>query len=205
MTARINERDAQVSVDARTWRFVLDVGRGTACVELDGARFTLRAQSWQQKRMLARFAHLGERFLEDQFLRSCLVDDEPPPADGVAREALVALARWINAPEGKFGLPLDQQLLACVTLQVCRALGSTPQAFAGVDATDVEMLWQAARMDAPGTEEAGTQNRIVVIPDGGAPSETRAGPNVAVPQVRQSGPRIVEPEAECLSARVSLR
>jgi hypothetical protein len=181
VAALINEAAAEVSVDAQTWKFALDVGRGTACIEIEGARFTLHAQSWQQKRMLARFAHLGETFLEDQLLRSSLVGVASLP-EGSAREALVALARWINGPCGNAGLPLDQQLLARVTLQVCRAMQAAPQALDSLDAAEVEMLWQAARLDAPETEQADAHaNRILIVPDAGAIGDRRCDPTGVAP------------------------
>jgi hypothetical protein len=170
VAALINERSAEVSVGAQTWKFALDAGRGTVFVELEGSRYTLRAQSWRQKRMLARFAHLDDRFLEEQLLRSSLSAGESPPEDGPGRDALLALARWINAPGGRPGLPLDQQLLARVWLHVSRVIQSAPQAFDTLDAADVEMLWRAARADAPETEESeGAGNRILVVPDANAP------------------------------------
>jgi hypothetical protein len=198
VAALINERNAEVSVGAQTWKFALDAGRGTVFVELEGSRYTLRAQSWQQKRMLARFAHLDDRFLEEQLLRSSLSAGESPPEDGPGRDALLALARWINAPGGRPGLPLDQQLLARVWLHVSRAIQSAPQAFDTLDAADVEMLWRAARADAPETEESeGAGNRILVVPDPNAPGVNALEPPRVTAGVTEAvlKPDVPAPEA----------
>ena len=198
----------EVSVGDQTWRFALDVGRGTACVELDGRAIHVACQSWQQKRMLARFAHLGRcNFSKSSFCVRALSASEPPPETAGAREALIALARWINSPGGK------SRASSRPAVARSRYVASVPRDSARrrrrsttLDATDVEMLWQCrVRMDAPETEEAGTQNRIVVIPDEMAhrfrdSSWSNDGP---YRNSGNAGPRIVEPEAECLAPEVS--
>ena len=188
MKARVVEWKSEVSVDAYHWPFVLDARQGAASIDFAESRFTLRSQSWQDKRKLARFAHLGERYLEEYFLRSCVVDGGPLPSDGPEREALLALARWLNAPGGKDGLPLNQQLLAGVTLQVCRAIQTIPQTFDALDAVDVELLWQAARMEPPprAAEEqpSGAANRIVIVPD----AEPSAIPNESALRAESESP-----------------
>jgi hypothetical protein len=178
VTARVSDLATEVSVDAQSWKFELDSRHGTASVQLGGQRFTLRVQSWREKRILARFAHLGEAFLEDQFLRLCLSAGEAPPQAGPEREALIALARWLNAPGGTPGLPLDQHLLANVTLQICQAIHTAPQTFDGLDAADVELFWQAVRAGTPVVAESQAANRILVMADATAAD---AGPRAAAP------------------------
>lgn len=188
-----------MSVDGQSWKFELDCRQGTASIELDAQRFTLRVLSWRDKRLLARFAHLSESFLEDQFLRLCLIDIQAPPPSGPEREALIALARWLNAPGGDPGLPLDRHLLASVTLQVCQSIHATPQTFDGLDAADVESLWQAVRAGTPLETHSEAANRILVMPDAtatrtnslatpGSPSGPVTEPDHDVPAVSTPSP-----------------
>ncbi|MDB6062022.1 MAG: hypothetical protein JWM78_2125 [Verrucomicrobiaceae bacterium] len=186
MTAYVDANNCSVRDGDNAWPFAIDCHDGSVRIVLDNSSYQLHPLAWREKRNLARFAHLGEQFLQTQFLRTSLgasleksVDTRAStnkaaelPASAEHRAALSVLARWLNAPDGNFGLPLDQQLLASVTLDICRNMQLAPTAFDTLAASDVEILWQATRANAP----APTQNaqpiapvsgktRIVVLPD----------------------------------------
>ncbi len=177
MAAYVDISGCVVRNGERTWPFAVDCRDGAARIALDAGEFTLRPLGWREKRNLARFSHLGETFLQQQLLRLSLADaavDLPTAAEEVA--ALSTLARWLNAPDGRAGLPLDVQLLARVTLEVSRMLHLTPDAFDELPATEVEILWQAGRagtaqeeaaVSRPTTRsaEAADTTRIIVVPD----------------------------------------
>ena len=166
MSAQVDAVKGEVTAGGVSWRFDLDCRQGTVAVDFGGARVRLRPHSWREKRILARFAHLGEVVLRDQFVRLCLDETTPLPAEGPQRDALWALALWLNAPGGESTLPLDERVLATVTLQVCHAIQSPPGALDGLDAADVELLWRAARGEparSAGDQPEGT--RIIIVPD----------------------------------------
>jgi len=166
VSAQVDAVKGEVTAGGRTWRFDLDCQQGTVAVDFEGGRVRLHPHSWKQKRLLARFSHLGEGFLHDQLVRSCLEESGAMPADGLQREALLALALWLNAPGGEPPLPLDQHVLATVTVQVCHSMQSTPAALDGLDAVDVELLWRAARGDAEGPpEDQPASTRVLIVPD----------------------------------------
>jgi hypothetical protein len=166
------------------WPFVIDCANGDAHIRVADCDYVLRPLGWRQKRNLARYAHLGEQFLQTQFLRISLDDPQRDlPESTNERDVLSALARWLNAPDGNFGLPLDKQLLASVTLDICRDMQLPPSTFDALDASEVEMLWQAARASKPPRAElknaqdsiskaSAAMNRIVIVPDSG--SDTRS-------------------------------
>ncbi len=166
MSAQVDPDRGEVSVGDRRWPFELDCRHGTLAVDFDGERWRLQPHSWRAKRILARFAHLGERFLQEQFVRLALGEAGPMPDDPARREALLALARWLNAPGGEPPLPLDQRVLATVTVQVCAAMQLAPGAVDDLDAADVELLWRASRGEAsPGQDDEPDGTRIVIVPD----------------------------------------
>lgn len=174
MAVYIDANSCAVRDGDAVWPFDIDCRDGVAHIALDTCRYVLRPLSWREKRNLARFTHLGEQFLQTQFLRLSLKEtDAEFPMAGEERAVLSALARWLNAPDGNFGLPLDRQLLASVTLDICRAMNLVPTAFDALDAMEVEMLWQAACAKQPTTTQteasasiAPGMTRIVVVPDG---------------------------------------
>jgi hypothetical protein len=201
VSAQVDAVRGEVAAGGRRWRFELDCRHGTVAVDFGDARVRLHPHSWKEKRILARFAHLGEAFLKDQFVRLCLDEAATPPAEGPEREALLALALWLNAPGGEPALPLDQRVLAAVTVQVCHAIQSPPAALDGLDAADVELLWRAARGETarPAADQPeGT--RIVIVPDRPAatPQESAAvelapspaPPAPAVPAAAAEPPRL---------------
>jgi hypothetical protein len=170
--ARVDPAAGLVSLGDQSWPFDLDLESGTATVELGGTRLRLRPLRWREKVTLARFAHLGEEFLERQLVRACLVGGAAPEP-GPAAEAAAALARWVNDPGGaEATLPLRTDVLSEVTLDVCRALGVRPADLDARTAAEVEELWRVATSPAavprssPGMPPLDEQfNRIVIIPD----------------------------------------
>ena len=184
MAAFVDAKNAVVRDGDAAWPFDIDCRDGVARIALDDNLYVVRPLAWREKRNLARFAHLGEHFLQTQFLRVSLNDGgKNLSTTEESRSVLSALARWINAPDGDFGLPLDQQLLASVTLDICRSLQLGPDMFNTLDASEVELLWQATRAtqplppDATPTAEPG-MTRIVVIP-GKAHSSNEQPDNMA--------------------------
>jgi hypothetical protein len=163
--ACVNDREGVVRVDGHEWPFELDCRVDALVVSIGDRKIRIRRFTWRQKRTLARFAQLGEDFLKLQFLRVSLAEDVPLPEDEAEREALWALARWLNAPDGSYGLPLDKRLLASVTLELCQAMHLAPSAFENLEAGEVELLWQAARGGMPQSAEQSAGTRIVVVPD----------------------------------------
>jgi len=88
---------------------------------------------------------------------------------------------------------------------VCRATHSTPGALDDLDATDVELMWRAARGEAEGsTSESSEGMRILIVPDRGAPaSEGLRGleePAVPVVQSRPEPLATAAPVAHAASA-----
>jgi hypothetical protein len=173
MSAHVDPAAGLVSLGDRTWPFDLDLATESITVTVEGGRrLRVRPLRWREKLSLARFAHLGAAFVERQLVRACLVD-EGGATDGDAAEAVAALARWVNDPDGANpALPLEQALLAEVTLGVCRALGLRPDDLDGRTAAEVERLWQAtpgqlAPAWAPEPAGRGDDDltRIVIVPD----------------------------------------
>jgi len=199
MSGRVDERTQEVRVGERAWPFELNCQDGSVSVDLGDRRFDVRPQSWRQKRILARFSHLDTRQVRERFLELA-VGQAPLPAAESEREALWALACWVNAPSGERGLPLDSQLLARATLQVCRALAALPQSLDALDASDVESLWRAAgpeQRESASSPDAG-HKRIVVVADdamapvSSAPSSPAADAHERNPEV---APRSASPSA----------
>ncbi|HTD36021.1 MAG TPA: hypothetical protein VK669_00800, partial [Candidatus Limnocylindrales bacterium] len=148
---------------------VLDLDAATATIELEDGPATVRALRWREKLALARFAALGPRFVEAQFLRATAGRDV---ADAEARALLLALARWLNAPEDADALPFDPHELARAEIGVCTAMALRPADLDARPAFEIELLWQTIRGAAPGASparraEAPTDDwtRIVVVPD----------------------------------------
>lgn len=175
MSVYVDANNTVVRDGEQQWAFDIDCRDGSARIALEGDHYVVRPLAWREKCNLARFSHLGESFLQTQFLRASLDHGDLPPAEN-SRAALSALARWINAPDGNFGLPLDQQVLAEVTLDICNSLQLAPAAFHALAANEIEMLWQTSRTRQALTPKATAINtshadmpmgttRIVVVPD----------------------------------------
>ncbi|HEY3699175.1 MAG TPA: hypothetical protein VGK97_07570 [Spongiibacteraceae bacterium] len=162
------------------WPFVLDWTCGDALIDIGERSYVLHPLGWRQKCHLARYAHLGEQFLQTQFLCASLgARPSELPKAGTERAVLSTLARWLNAPDGNLGLPLDQQLLTSVTLDMCRDMQLPPSAFDTLEASDVESLWRASRAECAQRMQAVQSNdataniplgmtRIVLLPNAGS-------------------------------------
>jgi hypothetical protein len=173
MAARVDPRAMVVHLDDGCIPFGLNCAEGTAALDPSGDARSLRLLSWSEKCALARFAGAGAEFIEQQFLAVCTegkADGDPP-----RREALAALAHWLNAPSGH-ALPLDADLLAEVTVRVCEALALSPSELGMMSAADVEALSRgAATLLEASTEDwdlAGP-DRILIRPD---PRDDEGGP-----------------------------
>jgi hypothetical protein len=151
MGAHVDGAAGAVRLGDASWPLELDCASSTATLVVDGSRLVLRPLRWREKTVLARFAGLGEAFLRDQLVRACLAEGEPP-RDGPAGEAVLAVALWLNAGEpagaAPAALPLDGEVLALATLDVCRSLGLAPGDLDDRDAPEVEALFRAAERDA---------------------------------------------------------
>jgi hypothetical protein len=187
-----------VDAGGARWPLQLDPLSGSLTVQVAGHRVRLRSLRWREKLALARFAHLGERFLERELVRACLVDAAEPPQVGGAPEVLAALARWLSSPrpgaKEVAGLPFASTVLAAVTVEVCRAGRLRPADLDDLAAADVEELWRAsgaaAEAAVPATVWPGGEaddpglTRIVIVPDadaaaGGEPFPAAGEPSPA--------------------------
>jgi hypothetical protein len=189
VNARVNEQAGTVEVGDESYPFEIDCRLGTVAIDLAGVRFTLRPLSWREKRTLARYAHLGESFLRDQHIQLTVSREARLPNDERQRDALSALARWVNRTGERPGLPLDAQLLATVTLQVSRALQAAPASFDGLDASEVELLWRAARRDGVEAEEemSSEEEWPVTASRGNTSIEAARAPQPAAARMRAPG------------------
>src|SRR5262245_16108763 len=113
MAVRVDPLREEVRDDDRAWPFALDCRADVATIELGGVTYRVRPLRWREKRNLARYASLGEEFVERQLVRACLEGATPLPADRQQYEVLAGLAGWVSAPAGSAAaLPLDPVLLA---------------------------------------------------------------------------------------------
>lgn len=176
MRAVVNSAGHLIRRGEDVWPFRLDVREGCATIVLAGADFQVRPLSWQEKLRLATFAHIGEGFVQSSFLACCVTGGGRLTADD--EQVLMALARWINQPDGDdAGLPFDGKGLCKVTRDVCRSMNVGPAAILGLPASMVESLWQSlepassfdGRKQTPA--DAPLQTKIVIIPDA-APTDT---------------------------------
>jgi hypothetical protein len=221
MIAQVDGNQCVVRVGDDVWPFDIDCRSDVARIVIDSQCYTLRPLGWREKRNLARYSHLSEAFLQHQFLRVSVADDtQGLPTAHEHREALSALARWLNAPDGKFGLPLDRQILAAVTLDVCRTMQLTPATFDALDAAEVEMLWHAGRAQRPTstedrvdstpdataadatTADGAAMTRIVVVNDRQKPEEAIAGNALEAGPNRQPATPSIDPYPSAAAFRV---
>jgi hypothetical protein len=188
MKVEVDAVREQVRVGERCWRFSLDCRHNTVTAALDGASFCLRPLRWGEKRNLARFARLGEAFLERELVKLCLDTDAELPQDEDRLAALAALARWINGPNHDGALPLDEMLLTKVAVSVATAHRLMPDRLDGLYAFEVELLWAGESGDdraatAPDDEAmrlpplGADTTRILVVPD--APPASRVSADAA--------------------------
>jgi hypothetical protein len=161
MTATVEIRTMRVGSETAGFPFTLDAAGGTATMMAAGHAVTVRLMLWAEKRALARFAGLGGAFLAEQIATTCagFVDDP------VEREAAIALALWLQAP-AQPPLPLDESLLARVTLDICRAFGLSLADAGARPAPEIEALWRALQQPSqPRLDADDGVTRIVVVPD----------------------------------------
>lgn len=191
MRASVDTEALVVRSGDSAWPFTVDRGGVSATITLDGVTYRVRPQSWREKVRLSRFARLGEAFVESSFLECCVAEGGAACAATAHKEALLALALWINLPDDHTdGLPLDADQLARVTIEVCRSMNIGPLAIADLSAPEVESLWRnLARATIPNEANHGPRaeetfdTKIVVLPDAASPDETaqavsRSGPTL---------------------------
>lgn len=197
MTATVIVRMMRVEGNGSEYPFSVDCVTGVATLDA-GQAVTVRPLLWAQKRALARFASLGDLYQRDEFARICV----SPTNDDSAREAALALALWINAPEDG-PLPLETALLARVTRDVCRSWGLTAVDLDARPAPEVESLWRHSGEPVPAvsTPDDGI-TRIIVVPDAESAAlthrESPAGPTAAVvePPIESRRFRLRLPDVE---------
>lgn len=173
MRASVDAEALVVRSGDSAWPFSVDRGGVSATITLDGVAYRVRPQSWREKVRLSRFARLGESFVESSFLECCVAEGGPACAATAHKEALLALALWINLPgDDTAGLPLDADQLARVTIEVCRSMNIGPLAIADLSAPEVESLWRNLdRATIPNDEnhwpraEETFDTKIVVLAD----------------------------------------
>jgi hypothetical protein len=184
VAAKVDATALVVRAGNSAWPFSIDRGGASVTINFDGVAYCVRPQSWREKVRLARFARLGEAFLQASFLECCVADGVPARVEPEHKEALLALVLWINLPDDESaGLPLDTDQLARVTIAVCRAMNVGPLAIAELSAPEVESLWRNLDREAGPDEinqrriaEETFDTRIVVLPDAAAAEEAeRAG------------------------------
>jgi hypothetical protein len=195
MRAVVDAASQSIRCGDSAWPFRLDMRQGCATTALADAEYCVRPLIWQEKVRMARFAHLGESFLQSSFLDCCVSSGER-----VAEEApiLTALAAWINLPDDDAdGLPLDCARLSKVTLDVCRSMNIGPSQINDLPAPMVESLWrsldQALRREQSESTEPAQQpfdTKIVILPDATS-AETRL---VAATSAEPDQDLQVEPE-----------
>jgi hypothetical protein len=184
---RVDARRQAVWRGEECWSFDVDCRDAIARIDIGEERFEVRALSWREKRNLARFAHLGEEFLERQFSRLCCRGASSSDA-GAGRDVLLALAMWVNDPGPESMLPLNTEILSRVLVDLCRSTGLGPGAFDDRPAHEVEALWRTIQDHAAdswgsrprqpgGASMAAVQSevtRIVVTPDSEGPGQVHS-------------------------------
>jgi len=181
LAAEVDGAVCCVRLGDASWPFELDCRTGAATLALDSGTRTVAPLRWREKVVLARFARLGGRLVDEHVLR--LVTAGEPPQDEAERAGLLALATWVNTPPDAPGsIPLETRVLASITFDVCRAMGLKPADLDSRDAVEIEALWhvgtelQALPAGPPGPAPAGVVSsarndwegpvtRIVVVPD----------------------------------------
>lgn len=142
---------------ATVWPVDFDASSGSLQVSLDGLTIRARPLLWREKRVLARYAAYGEKFLQRQLLNTCCGH----VAAAAAPEACQALAEWINFPTTSPSscLPFAPEALARATAVLCRTTGWQPVELDALDALEVESLWQATAAEQPETPPVAETNR----------------------------------------------
>lgn len=151
-TSALELRDASATV----WPVDFDAGSGSVQVRLDGLTISARPLLWREKRILARYAAYGEKFLQRQLLAACC----GPVAAAAAPEACQALAEWVNFPstDRSSCLPFTPEALTQATAVLCRTTGWRPAELDALDALEVESLWRATAAEQPETPSVAERN-----------------------------------------------
>lgn len=151
-TGALELRDASATV----WPVDFDAGSGRLQVRLDGLTISARPLLWREKRVLARYAAYGEKFLQRQLLAACC----GPVAAAAAPETCQALAEWVNFPttDSSSYLPFTPEALTRATAVLCRTTGWRPAELDALDALEVESLWRATAAEQPVTPSVAETN-----------------------------------------------
>ena len=179
MTGQVDVHREEVLLQGHRWPFKLDCRANKVSLQLANLTYGLRPLRWGEKRNLARFAHLGERFLGREFVKLCMEAETPLPPNNNERDVLWTLARWISTPnESDSVLPLQPALLTRVAYQVAARLGCHPDELDALDACEVELLWPGEQEE--NDEVATASHRIQSWGKSGAVEGTRvfAGPRL---------------------------
>lgn len=141
MTARVDAVAGVVVDGDDVWPLRLDCRTGDAVLTLRGHDIEVMPMRWRHKQLLARWAHLGPRFVLDQ--RVALAVEPGTTLSDADRAIVDAVAAFLDGET----LPLEPGLLAAVTLEACRATGLAPAALDDRDAAEVEMIWRVSRAE----------------------------------------------------------
>jgi len=136
MTVRVDAAAGVVAEDDRHWPLRLDCRTGTAVLRVGDREITVAPVRWRDKQRLARWAHLGPAFVTEHSVDLAVAPGTE--LDEHTRPLVAAVAAFLNGD----GLPLSPELLADVTVEVCRLTGLAPAAFDDRDAADVEAAWR---------------------------------------------------------------
>jgi hypothetical protein len=141
VTARVDAVAGVVVDGDDVWPLRLDCRTGDAVLTLRGQDIAVMPMRWRHKQRLARWAHLGPRFVVDQ--RVALAVDPGTTLSEADRAIVDAVAAFLDSDT----LPLEPGLLAAVTVEACRATGLAPAALDDRDAAEVEMIWRVSRAE----------------------------------------------------------
>jgi len=153
---------------AAVWPLEFDAGSGALRVSLDGLTISARPLNWREKRVLARYADLGEAFLQRQLIDACCGTRAVAAAPAVCR----ALAAWVNFPAApeSVAVPFASEALARVTAGLCRTIGLRPAEIDALDALEVEALWQSQAQGRQAVPAANVADEPADGPTGGVPA-----------------------------------
>ena len=210
MQARVDARRQVVTNGKESWPFEVDCRDASVQIEIGERSFRVRSLTWREKNNLARFAHLGEEFVRRQFLKLC-VGEASMPAPESQREALFALAAWLNDPGPEPALPLNTEILSRTLAGLCRSMMVGPEAFDNRPALEVEALWRLTepRLE-PGIPESANHpastgtvhsdwTKIIITPD--ADPEAGESRTAEPAETAQDAPPISEPAPQAENTR----
>jgi hypothetical protein len=143
MTVRVDAAAGVVAEDDRHWPLRLDCRTGTAVLRVGDREITVAPVRWRDKQRLARWAHLGPAFVTEHSVDLAVAPGTE--LDEHTRPLVAAVAAFLDSD----ALPLSPELLAGVTVELCRLTGLAPAAFDDRDAADVEAAWRCAGTQPP--------------------------------------------------------